>query len=263
MPESLLVACWSFTARDDLAWNAATIERGIAEAQAAGAKVMLTPECALVGYPSVARADLAGVDWDQVAETEAQLLRSAERAALLLVLGSAAPDGRGAVTNDAVAGGVATPIRYHKRCLTPTDRHHFVGGNRAATINAWGWRFGLGVCYDLRFDDPWRELAQAGSDALLVIAHMAGPDLDPGTKAEVIPAFCAVRAGAWATPMAFANTAAADRWLGSGIWDARGVRVAAATEVNDSGHLLLGTLAPRETFHPWYSGIRTMHLARK
>ncbi len=260
----LPTACWSFTARADLRWNAACIARGITAAQAAGAKVLLTPECSLVGYPSAVRPHLIGVDWCLVGELEDQLLLAAERAEVLLVLGSAEPQSvdAGRIANVAVAGGAVAPVRYRKRHLTPTDEQHFVPGSPAVAVSAFGWRFGLGICFDLRFDGLWRELAAADADAFLVIAHMAGPDVDPGTKSAVIPAFCAVRSAAWATPLAFANTAAPDRWLGSGLWDARGMRMADAADPVDDGHLLVGTLTPRTGLHPWYEGLRNAHLGR-
>lgn len=250
---ALRVGCWSFTATGDLAANAAEIRRGIAAAQAAGVRVLLTPECALTGYPGAARADLVGLDGCGLGDLEERLLAEADRVGVTLVLGTATPDGIGGWTNDAVALGG----RYRKRCLTPGDTAHFRPGERIATITVDGWRLGLAICYDLRFPDVWRDLARADSDANLVIAHMAGPDADPGTKAQVVPAFCAVRAAESATPLVFCNTAAADRWLDSAAWDARGVRLASAA----SG-LLAVDLASRETLHPWYAGLRAGYRAR-
>ena len=99
--------------------------------------------------------------------------------------------------------------------------------------------------------------AKAGVDAFLSIAHMAGTDGDPGTKAEVIPNLYSARAAEWATPLLLANTAAPDRWVDSGHWDARGVRVATKAE-----GLLLTTLQPRSTLSPWYSDLRVESLRR-
>jgi predicted amidohydrolase len=147
--------------------------------------------------------------------------------------------------------------RYRKRCLTPGDTAHFQPGDTSPTITVDGWRLGLAICYDLRFPAVWRDLAQAEVDANLVIAHMAGVDPDPGTKAAVVPAFCAVRAAESATPLVFCNTAASDRWLDSGVWDARGVRTA------ESAHgLLVAEVAPRSALAPWYRGLRTTYLSQ-
>ena len=248
----LRIGCWSFTATDDLVANAAEIHRGILAAAGAEIRVLLTPECALPGYPGAARRGLHGLNTCALAEREEELLISAERHGVELVLGTAAPDGEGGWRNEAVT----LQTRYRKRCLTPGDTAHFQPGSESATFTVDGWKLGLAICYDLRFPAPWRDLAQAGVDANLVIAHMAGVDSDPGTKAEVVPAFCAVRAAETATPLVFCNTAAADRWLDSGVWDARGVRT-----TSGAAGLLVAELAPRSTFAPWYRGLRESYLA--
>lgn len=256
MPEPLKAACWSFTATDSVADNRARIAEGLAAASDAGAAVLLTPECALVGYPGAARADLAGIDWEEVRAAEDELAAQARESGLVLVLGTASDGARGA-TNDALAcGHMAAEARYRKRSLTPADKRPFAPGAEPVLVTRAGWRLGLAVCYDVRFPRVFAELARAGADAFLVIAHMAGPDPDPGTKEQVIPAHIAGRAAEWATPLVLCNTTAADRWLNSGHWDARGVRVADRAE-----GLLVTTLEPRESLDPWYSTVRQDSLA--
>ena len=64
--DRLRTACWSFTASADPAANAVEVRRGIDAAAAAGARVLLTPECALTGYPGAARAYMVrAVIWDR------------------------------------------------------------------------------------------------------------------------------------------------------------------------------------------------------
>jgi NAD+ synthase (glutamine-hydrolysing) len=252
----LSVSCWPFTAGADPRANAERVRAGLAAAQAAGVRLLLTPECCLTGYPSAARPNLDGLDWRLVNDLEDQLARHAERLGLALVLGTAGVHG-GGIANQALACGVVAPKRYHKRCLTPTDVHHFATGTEATAFELDGWRLGLAICYDLRFGDVFIDLAAAGVDAYLVIAHMAGPDPDPGTKAAVIPQFAAVRAAETATPLVLCNTAAADRYVDSGAWDARGMRLASGCE-----GLVCATLRKRETFDPWYAGLRATTLAR-
>lgn len=242
MPDPLRVAILAMTASDDPDANAARIGAGLAAAAATGARVLLTPECALCGYPGAARTDLAGLDGCHLAELEDGLALDAEHRGLLLVLGTAAPDGRGGWSNDAVACGALPPVRHRKRALTPGDRDHFSAGDRATVIAFAGWRLGLVICYEVRFPSLWPE-----ADGFLAIAHMAGPDPDPGTKQAVVPAMYAARAAEWAAPVALANTAADDRWLDSASWDARGMRGPACGE-----GLLLAELVHRDALAPWY-----------
>ncbi len=266
MPNTALpVAVLAFTAQADLAANAAAIRRGLAQAAAAGAQLLLTPECALTGYPGAARDGLAGVSWCQAADLEESLAEEAVRRGVTLVLGTAAPvataDGGQPmlIANEAVVlGAEARPLRYRKRALTPFDTRHFVPGAQPCTFHCAGWKLGLAICYELRFGSLWAELAALEVDAFVTIAHMAGNDVDPGTKQHVIPALYSARAAEWATPLLLANTAATDRWLDSALWDARGVRVAAQAE-----GLLLATLQPRGALDPWYTGLRSEALRRE
>jgi predicted amidohydrolase len=274
MTAPLDAAVFAFSASADIGANAARIAAAIA--QAGQARLLLTPECALIGYPGAARASCAGIDWCQVADQEERLEALAVRAGVVLVLGSAslfppgqpgppaAPARRGApapavVGNDAVVLGAGRrPLRYRKRILTPQDREHFApgsGGPCLFTLD--GWRLAVSVCFELRFSALWAEQAAAGADAFLTIAHMAGSDPDPGTKAAVIPQLYAARAAEWATPLLLANTADAGRWLDSGQWDARGVRVASVAE-----GLSRSAITPRAHFDPWYARLRAEALAQ-
>ena len=62
----------------------------------------------------------------------------------------------------------------------------------------------------------------------------------------------AARAAESGTPLLFANTAAADRWLDSGCWDARGLRIA---DGGGADGLLVADLVHRTAFDPWYGAI--------
>jgi len=259
---ALRVALAPLVATADIAVNARVIAAAIRAAVAAGAQVLLTPECGLCGYPSAARAGLDDVNRCALAEAEDALLMQAERAGLVLVLGSAecvsAECGPAGWTNDAVIGGAVSATRYHKRHLTPGDRDHFQSGTRSVVIAHAGWRLGLAICYDLRAAPVMAALAQADADVFLVIAHMAGVDPEPGVKATLIPQLCAVRAAEWATPLAFCNTAAPDAWCASGAWDARGMALPSTSH----GALFMVDLPARSSHPDWYQRVREDHLAQ-
>ncbi len=255
VPEPIQVSCLAFSASADMRANATRIDAAILEAAASGSRLLLTPECALVGYPGVSRVDLDQVDWRAVASLEDQLAERANEAGIVLVLGTVSlHDGR--PTNDAlVCGAVPHEQRYLKRCLTPLDREHFIPGYEGIVFEILGWRFGLTICFDLRFPTVWADLALGDADAFLSIAHMSGGDVDPGCKASVIPAHYASRAAEWATPLLMCNTADDERWVDTGLWDARGICVASRGE-----GLIQMTLEPRETHDPWYEQIRDEQL---
>ncbi len=259
MPAPLVAAVAAFTATSSLVDNAARIRAFLAEAGRAHAALLLTPECALIGYPGAARPSLAGIDWCAVADQEERLEAEAARAGVVLVLGTASPLSSG-VGNDAlVLGATSRPVRYRKRCLTPLDREHFAPSPEqgACLVTIAGWRMGITICYELRFGALWAGQAADGADGFLTIAHMAGRDVDPGTKAAVVPQLYSARAAEWATPLLLANTAAADRWLDSGLWDARGIAMQHGAE-----GLMLARMLPRTAYDPWYGALRAQSLAQ-
>lgn len=247
--DPLRVAVLAFAATAEVAANQQAIAAAIAQA-AGRADLLLTPECALCGYPPVTGALDAGSC--ALAEAEEQLCALAARHRLGLVLGTAGPDGQGGAWNLAVVGGALTAQRLAKRALTPSDRAWFAPGPRRSLVVPVGsWRIALGICYEIRQARWWYEAAAAGADAAVVIAHQAGTDPDPGTKAAVLPALHATRAAELAMPVVLANTAAPDRWLDSAAWDARGV---CAQQLGEG--LLIVELAHRSRLAPWYEGLR-------
>jgi len=251
MPAPLRVACLAAAATADPVANAVLVEAALADAARAGARVLLTPECMLTGYPGAVRDDLQSINTCQLADIEDRLALRAERLGRLLVLGTASPTADGGWSNDAWCCGAIAPRRHRKRALTPGDRAHFAAGSSATTLDLDGWRLAVSICYEVRFPELWTD-----ADGFLAIAHMAGPDPDPGTKTQVVPALYAARAAEWAAPLALANTAAPDRWLDSAVWDARGMRGGTC-----GAGLLVGELIHRDSLPPWYAGLRRDRLA--
>jgi predicted amidohydrolase len=254
----LIVGTASFVASETISHNAETITSFMREAARAGVRVLATPECALIGYPTAARPDLSTVKWCSVAEHEEDIELLARQLNLVVILGtaslctvaSASADKQ--YSNDAYVVGLGDkPLRYRKRGLTPSDEQHFIPGTQAGIINVDGWHIGLSICYELRFGALWAEQASAGADLFLSIAHMAGGDVDPGTKNVVIPNLYSARAAEWATPLVLCNTAVPERWVASGYWDARGVQIAKRGEGLGIYHV-----TPRSAFAPWYHGLR-------
>ncbi len=250
VPAPLRVALCDHLAGGDPDANLAALLAWIPRARDAGAALLATPECALTGYPPA----IPGWRFDpcRTADHEDALAMAAERAGIGLLLGTVGPLADGLANEALWCGAVAEPARYRKRALTPADRAWFQAGTHAVVVAHRGWRLGIAICFDVRSGPVWRDLAAA--DAVLCAAHMAGPDADPGTKATVVPMFFAVRAAELASPVALANTAAADRCLRSAAWDARGLRI-----IEGDG-LVVADLVHRDALDPWYRAVRAANL---
>ncbi|MCS6971050.1 MAG: nitrilase-related carbon-nitrogen hydrolase [Planctomycetota bacterium] len=246
----LTVAAYAFTASADVRDNHAAIIAGIEHAAKAKAKLVAFPECSLCGYPPATGA-FTGTDC-RLAELAEDIIAAAAKRDLVVVFGSTAPDGRGSFLNLAIAGGACPTQRLAKRALTAHDRAWFAPGPPTPLlVRVAGWQIALAICYEVRQARWWYEAAAAGADAAVIIAHQAGSDPDPGTKAQVLPALHAARAAELALPILLANTAAPDRWLESAAWDARGRLLGARAQ-----GLLVAAWEHRSQLDPWYEQLR-------
>jgi len=128
----------------------------------------------------------------------------------------------------------------------------------AIGIHAQAWH--LGAARKATLTDTvraWREYAPR----VFPLPHPSPRNIgwfqhNPWFEAEVLPALHATRAAELAMPLLLANTAAADRWLDSAAWDARGRRLAARGE-----GLLCVELEHRSRLDPWYEQVRKDALA--
>lgn len=164
----MLVAALQMQSRpSDIAANLERLEQAAAEAAAAGARLLVTPELGLVGYG-------AGSDLPLLAEpANGPLAQSvaaiARRHALGIVAGFAERDGD-AIYNSALWVFGDNQAVYRKSHLYgPYERHWFhPAAPSAITFQQDGLKLGLLICYDVEFPENVRRLAKAGVDAVLV-----------------------------------------------------------------------------------------------
>ncbi len=249
--DSLRIACLHMDADADIEANCQQISAAIHAAAENGVDILLTPECALSGYPGAGRDDYQDINWCSYDGFEDLIHTRAQQAGIAVVLGTISmADGK--LFNDALfCGNEANVTRYHKRCLTPFDKNFFTDANKACVVEFKGWQLGLCICFDVRFPHTWGDVVCAGADAVLSIAHMAGPDPDDNVKNTVVPQHYASRAAEWATPLVMCNTAHEKRWLDSGAWDPRGMRI----DTERKNNLFIFDMKKRDAFDPWYSQI--------
>jgi NAD+ synthase (glutamine-hydrolysing) len=172
----------------DLAGNARAIVALARQAYADGARLVVTPEMALCGYPPedllLRPAFLQACD-EAVAQTARALV---DLTGLSLVLGHPQRfDGPGQRTRSwsvprllnaaSVLQAGAVQATYAKRELPNyqvfDERRYFMGGREAGlgpvVVNVQGWRVGLLVCEDAWFDEPTLATVALGADAMVVL----------------------------------------------------------------------------------------------
>lgn len=191
----------------DRAANLAQIAGHVQAGAAQGAELLLLPEACT--YRGPLRPG-AAEDLDGPSMTELRQLAAAQGVAVLvggIWLESADParpfnasvlvdsDGQVAARYDKVH-----LFRLADPAVTEDESAVTTPGDFLAMASWRGWNLGLSVCYDLRFPEMYRALAQAGADAMCVPANFSaytGPfHWQPLLQARAIENLCYVLAPA-------------------------------------------------------------------
>lgn len=174
----LTVAAFQFAATGRPEENAASILRGLHEAAARGADLLLTQETALTGYAGVDLPDPAAIDRDELARATEYLRARVRELGLALALGTT-HFGEGVPHNalELIGADGRTLAVYAKRAMYGEDEKHYAPGAEAGEPVALGdWRVGLRVCFDFRFPEYFRELFRQQAALVLCAFSMVGED---------------------------------------------------------------------------------------
>ena len=166
--------------------NLEALEELVAEAAAAGAEYVVSPEVTVAFAENREGLSRVAGPYDNNASL-ARVAQLARRHELFLHLGSLAvalPDGRFA--NRSVVFGpdgavVATYDKIHLFDATLPgvaayrESATYRGGDTAVVAQVDGMRLGLSICYDVRFPALYRTLAEGGAEVIAVPAAFTAP----------------------------------------------------------------------------------------
>jgi predicted amidohydrolase len=180
------IAVLQATTGIDPATNARTLVAAIADAAAAGAVMLFTPEMSGLLDRDRARAD-ASLHDEAGDPVLAAVRAAAAEYGVWLHLGSLAvrgPDGRLANRGFVIDDGGAIRARYDKLHLFDVDlptgeswreSAAYAPGQGAVVVDTPAGRLGLSICYDLRFPALYGALSNAGATILAVPAAFTRP----------------------------------------------------------------------------------------
>lgn len=172
----LRIACVQYTARNgDSAANLALIARLTADVAAAGAKLLVLPELAVSGYvrpelvPGLAEP-IPGPASEALAALACQ-----HHLALAAGLAEREADGRLRNTMLLLDADGRERLRYRKVHLWDTEKAWATPGDAFPVAQLGDLNVGAWICYDSRFPEAARTLAQAGAQLALSAAAWLGP----------------------------------------------------------------------------------------
>lgn len=179
MSEILRVGLLQMTSTDEVADN---VQKVVAALSMTSADLLCTPENSL--YFRLQKAVFAGLSLEGPEFIELQ--SAVDRKGTSLLLGSVALKEPAGVSNASVllSPSASPEVLYRKIHLFDVDvegappvreSEQFTYGPRPTIWEFKGWRFGLSICYDLRFPELYLEYARAGVDAILVPAAFLVP----------------------------------------------------------------------------------------
>ncbi|GLY66208.1 carbon-nitrogen hydrolase family protein [Amycolatopsis taiwanensis] len=164
----LSIALCQLTSSDIPAENLEAIRHGVARAAAGGARVVVFPEAAMArfGGPLKPLAEPLEGPWAK------GVAAIADEHEVLVVAGMFTPAEDGRVRNTLLVTGLGRHLGYHKIHLYDAfgfrESDTVAPGDEPVTLAVDGITLGLATCYDIRFPELFRALADRGAAAVVV-----------------------------------------------------------------------------------------------
>jgi len=153
-----------------VAENRATVLVRLAEAAAAGARLVVFPECALTGYGCEDKAEAMALAEPVPGPSVAEVSAACARLGTFAVFGLLERDGE-RLFNACVLVGPSGLVGSYRKVHLPfigVDRFADPGDRPFAVHDAGGVRIGMHICYDGAFPETGRVLTLLGADVLVL-----------------------------------------------------------------------------------------------
>jgi predicted amidohydrolase len=163
--------------------NLEHIERVVAEAATAGARLVVLPEAAVTGYVFENLDEALTVAQRAVAVAEQRLADAALGAGVALIVGTLEAEAREVFNTALIFTGDGQRFRYRKMHLPylGVDRFATPGPDPPEVYDLAGMRVGVLICYDLRFPEAARICALEGADLVALPTNWpVGVQFHPG-----------------------------------------------------------------------------------
>ncbi|MBN9740657.1 acyltransferase [Amycolatopsis sp. A1MSW2902] len=201
------IALCQLNSGDDPEENLKTVRSGVEAAAAAGARVVVFPEATMArfGRPLAPVAQQLDGPWASA------VAAIASEHDVLVIAGMFTPADNGRVRNTLLITGLGQHLGYDKIHLYDAfgfaESDTVAPGAEVVTFSAEGTVFGVATCYDLRFPELFRRLADDGADVVTVPASW-GAGAGKREQWEVLVRARALDSGCWVAACGQADPAA-------------------------------------------------------
>ena len=153
------IATFQFEGSGNLDRNFDAIMRAIELASKKEARVLLTQECALCGYPPIETASVDAIDFADIDEKISVLKKESLKRDMFLAIGTITKQGN-TYQNSVV---ILSPekeeaVVYSKRAMWGWDLESFIPGTNKGIFEVDNIKIGVRICYETRFPELFREL---------------------------------------------------------------------------------------------------------
>lgn len=176
----MLIAVAQISSTESKTDNLVTISKYTAKAAAQGARMVIFPEASMQAF-GTGRLDKAAEDLDQ--QFVSRLIELSTAKDIAIVAGLFRPADRSGeinrIYNTVVMVKPTGELIYYDKIHTYDafgyqESRTVKAGDRLQVFDYEGINFGIATCYDLRFPEQFRQLAQRGAEVIVVVMSWAG-----------------------------------------------------------------------------------------
>ena len=230
------IAAYQFGVTGNVCQNMNTIRNAIEQAKKQDVKLLVFPECALTGYPPRDMGRPSDIDDEAVGEAFSCIKEMSDRTGIVVVVGSIAHE-TGYYNRAYVFRPGEEPVWYGKRALYGWDEENFLPGTEDGVFDIGEYKFGIRICFEIRFPEYFRELYKKHTDLNIVLFNDAA-DAENADRYGIIKSHLITRAVENATPFLSVNTTVPYQTAPTCFIDASG-RVTAESTVNNEEMLMV------------------------
>jgi omega-amidase len=214
----------------DVDRNMAKIRAAIDNAVSNESDVLILPECAISGYPPLHHKRKSDIDLRRIADANEEVISLASERGIWIIAGTIT-ERDGALFNSALVISPQGLIgQYDKMHLIGDDSRFFAPGQEVPLFDLGGAMFGVQICYDARFPEPFRYLKEQGATVVFCIFNAC----ESATwKVPVLEGTCRARAAENHYNLAAVNAAGPLQMVVSRICDPDGLSLAEAKQDRD------------------------------